>query len=656
MKISFKLSVLAYALTAAAMVHAQSNSPLSNPFGNVAATADATLSKAAARAGLSSNALKKADATHLERLLDSTSEDFIVIFKDQAPARASVASTLSERLSLQKSAYQNTRARVRGELASSGLTFTHEYTTMPWAVARVSDREALVKLMNHPDVERVVENVKFKAFTTESLPSIHQPEAVVAGRNGAGTSVAIIDTGINVAHPAFGSCNGGAAPATCRVAALVAADSSGYKNGAHGTNVAGIAAAVAGGTKIVSLDVFPAVGDASAAAFLQAIDWTIANRDQYNIVAANMSLGADPANCSVANLSTAFSQAFTLLRNARISPVVATGNNGFTNAVSFPACVPGAIAVAANYDANYVGPLPWGNCTDVTPAANTVACFSNSSNLVTMFAPGVSVAAAGVVQSGTSQAAPHVAGAIAALRGANAAPNDSVNDTVARLLNSGVSVTDTRNGITKPRLDLAASLRGLIPDPEYRLVTQQVYLAYFGRAADYNGLASFAAALRNANAPKDVNGLDNAYSTNATVRSLIDSFGNSAESNALYGGNNTAFVTAIYQNLFNRAPDAAGLAFWVNALNNGSLTRGRAALNIMAASTGNSDGLTVAKKSAVAVNFTKSLDLAPEIAAYSGQNAVVKVRAMLAQVSSATDVNAFQSTIDSTISQLVAGQ
>jgi hypothetical protein len=32
---------------------------------------------------------------------------------------------------------------------------------------------------------------------------------------------------------------------------------------------------------------------------------------------------------------------------------------------------------------------------------------------------------------------------------------------------------------------------------------------------------------------------------------------------------NTAFVTAVYQDLFNRTPDPGGLTAWVNALNNG---------------------------------------------------------------------------------------
>lgn len=660
MKPSYKLSLIAASLVAVSVAHAQSNSPLASPFGTPTTVAAATLTKTAAKAALSSAALKKADMHHLDRLLSSESNDFIIIFKDDAPARAAVASTLSERLSLQKGAYQATRARVRAELNSGDITFTHEYATLPWAQAQVNSRAALVKLMNHPDVKLVVENIKMNLSTTETLPSIHQPDAVTAGRNGAGTTVAVLDGGANIAQPAFGSCSSAGTPAACRIVATVALGTPGtYKTTPHGTNVAGIVAAVAGGAKVAALDISINDTQVDLAAASRGIDWAIANRDQYNIVAANMSFGIGQytASCGDAVTGTAFADAFARLRAARISPVVATGNNGYINAVAFPACVPGAVAVGAIYDLNYQGPINWSVCNDAAPNANTVACFSNSSNLVTLLAPGVSVTAAGTNMSGTSQATPHVAGAIAVLRGANAAPTDAVSDTVARLLNSGAAVTDPRNGVSKPRLDLAGSLRGLIPDPDYRYVTQQVYLAYFGRAADVGGLYWFADGLKNAGAPKDVVNLEIAYNNNATVKALIDSFGNSAESNALYGGDNTAFVTAIYKNLFNRTPDAGGLAFWVNALNNGSLSRGKAALSIMAAaSNGNTDGISVAKKSAVAVNFTKSLDLAPEIAAYNGTAAVTKVRAMLAQVNSGTDVNAFQSTVDATIAQMVAGQ
>jgi subtilisin family serine protease len=57
---------------------------------------------------------------------------------------------------------------------------------------------------------------------------------------------------------------------------------------------------------------------------------------------------------------------------------------------------------------------------------------------------------------GTSQATPHVSGAVAVLRAAF--PDDTLDETVARLTSTGVPITDSRNGVTVPRLDILAAV------------------------------------------------------------------------------------------------------------------------------------------------------------------------------------------------------
>ena len=122
---------------------------------------------------------------------------------------------------------------------------------------------------------------------------------------------------------------------------------------------------------------------------------------------------------------------------------------------------------------------------------------------------------------------------------------------------------------------------------DYKTIVQQLYISYFGRPADPKGLANFQAQLAALGGPANIQGLDQAYRSSTGIRSLVDSFGASAESTALYSGDNTSFVTAIYKNVLNRAPDDAGLAFWVGAINNGSLTRANASLSIMAGALAN---------------------------------------------------------------------
>lgn len=111
---------------------------------------------------------------------------------------------------------------------------------------------------------------------------------------------------------------------------------------------------------------------------------------------------------------------------------------------------------------------------------------------------------------------------------------------------------------------------------------QQICVACFGRAADAGGLASFEAQLAAAGAPNDIQKLTGAYNNNPAIRSLVDSFAVSDESKALYNGDTRPFVTAIYNNVLNRAPDAGGISYWIDAIGHQGLNRANASLAIMA--------------------------------------------------------------------------
>jgi serralysin len=198
---------------------------------------------------------------------------------------------------------------------------------------------------------------------------------------------------------------------------------------------------------------------------------------------------------------------------------------------------------------------------------------------------------------------------------------------------------------------------------QYDSAVQALYLAYFGRAADFSGLANFQSQMTALNAPLTFSALETAYKNNAGIKSLIDSFSSSGESTTLYGGGNTrAFVTSVYQNLFNRAPDAGGLDYWAGEIDNGNASRSNAALSIMSGSLlnttaqGQLDALVVNNKTAIASNFTFALNTSVKAGAFSGDTAAASVRSMLTSVSSTTDTVAFQATIDSVITNLVAAK
>jgi len=104
--------------------------------------------------------------------------------------------------------------------------------------------------------------------------------------------------------------------------------------------------------------------------------------------------------------------------------VAASGNENFTNALSSPACGSDVIAVGATYKDNYpncedsTSEFNWSNCTDYNPAVDDIACFSNVSDYLDVAAPGAVIWSASTAsggasitgKSGTSMAAPHVAG------------------------------------------------------------------------------------------------------------------------------------------------------------------------------------------------------------------------------------------------------
>ncbi|MES2262014.1 MAG: DUF4214 domain-containing protein [Pseudomonadota bacterium] len=190
---------------------------------------------------------------------------------------------------------------------------------------------------------------------------------------------------------------------------------------------------------------------------------------------------------------------------------------------------------------------------------------------------------------------------------------------------------------------------------DYTSVVQEIYLSYFGRPADRAGLINLTTALDNAGAPTTTVELDAAYATNNTVKSLLNNFGISAESQALYSGTNSQFVTAVFQNLFNRDPLIAGLDFWTNAIASGSVTRAQAAHAILsgAVEAAGADAALIANKVAVATNFTNAIDTAAEANAYSGAAAAAAARVLLKSVTAATNPTAFQPTVDAALANIV---
>ena len=265
----------------------------------------------------------------------------------------------------------------------------------------------------------------------------------------------VFDTGIRTSHVDF---QGRATTGFTVPDGLGAGDCNG-----HGTHVAGTIGGatygVAKGAQIVAVKVF-GYGDCSGsdADLLAGIDWLIANRRLPAV--ANMSLGfgevVPEIDAAVENLIA-----------AGVAVVIAAGNSGVDACTQSPSRVPSAVTVAAS-DASDRRSVWFGGA-----ASNYGAC-------VDLFAPGTDILSAGIasngdalVQSGTSMAAPHVAGAVAytqAPAAADAVASVLAGATPDRISNAGAGTPTRLLNTNLPVACLQSPCDGPPSDPRFDAV------------------------------------------------------------------------------------------------------------------------------------------------------------------------------------------
>ncbi|MCO1656818.1 S8 family peptidase [Pseudonocardia humida] len=203
--------------------------------------------------------------------------------------------------------------------------------------------------------------------------------------DGSGVTIYVLDTGVDTTHPGF---EGRAATGANLV------DDIGGDCDGHGTIVAGIAASrdhgVAPGARVESVKVLDCAGAGTLSSLIGGIDWVARDLDGPAVAVMSWSFGrSDSLDAAVRGL---------VERGVLVT--ASAGNTGTDDCAMAPRSVPGVLVVA--------------NSTIEDrrePTSSTGSC-------VDLYAPGtsiVSTAAGGGTASwtGTSMAAPHVAGVAA---------------------------------------------------------------------------------------------------------------------------------------------------------------------------------------------------------------------------------------------------
>jgi alpha-tubulin suppressor-like RCC1 family protein len=313
-----------------------------------------------------------------------------------------------------------------------------------------------------------------------------------SGFKGDGTTVAVIDSGINSSHPYLmngttkkviaegcfttavpsqlfqSPCPGGSPMSITSPSVTGSGAACTYVDANfgcdHGTHVAGVVAGqpgtpgfgelsgVAPNTKLIALQVFGYKSDykmvySQSSDTLNALKWLYNRRADFpDLSAVNISIATQKTFPSSCDTDTAGQQpaagqqamflAVQALRDVGIVTIASAGNSGINDGITSPGCLSNVVGVGA-----------------IDDATGARAPFSNISNSVSLFAPGAGILSAypnirdtPKSESGTSQAAPAVAGAWALLRQKypkTVATPKSVTDILTILKTTGTEISTT---------------------------------------------------------------------------------------------------------------------------------------------------------------------------------------------------------------------
>ncbi len=375
---------------------------------------------------------------------------------------------------------------------------THTRFTLNYGFAASVTLEGLSQLEDDPDVVSIEADKIHYAQGAQAIPLMSAAPAR-SEYGGAGIGIAILDTGIDYTHPMLGN---GAFPNDKVIGGYDCGDndSDPMDEHYHGTACAGIAAGgipasittdyiggVAPEAKLFALKISAGSSNSAYTSdMVEAINWCVTNQNTYScpIMIISLSFGSGKYYSVCDGTDSSMATAAQNANDAGITLFVSSGNDGYCDAISSPACVSNMISVGAVYD-NYLGSLAFcvneDSCANISSnsgcstgyaatdkaSEDVVTSYSNTASFLDLLAPShnnYTTTIGGAYKStfgGTSAACPNAAGAAAVLQSAaKALLGDYLTPDQVRAImtQTGDALTDGKVAITKPRVNLEAAV------------------------------------------------------------------------------------------------------------------------------------------------------------------------------------------------------